>query len=63
VELFSGRVARRLNEFSLDSVRLADGTVSLDFTRQKQRVKLFVLLEVLEFVVIFSCMILMRFGL
>jgi uncharacterized membrane protein len=35
--------------------------VALDFVAQRQRVKLFVMLELVGFLVIFTCMVLMRF--
>ena len=40
-----------------------DGKVALAFAAQVQRVKLLALLELFGFFVIFTCMILMRFGL
>ena len=44
-------------------VMKSGGTVALAFAAQVQRVKLLALLELLGFFVIFTCMILMRFGL
>jgi len=40
-----------------------ESTVALAFNAQIRRVKLLILLELLGFFVIFTCMILMRFGL
>jgi hypothetical protein len=39
------------------------GTAALAFAAQVKRVKLLALLELLGFFIIFTCMILMRFGL
>lgn len=55
--------ARRLDTFPLADVMKSGGTVALAFAAQVQRVKLLALLELLGFFVIFTCMILMRFGL
>jgi uncharacterized membrane protein len=54
---------RRLEAFPLEGVRMPGSKVALDFAAQMQRVRLFVLIELLGFLVIFTCMILMRFGL
>ncbi len=61
--LVTARATRRLNQIPLDEAMLAEGKVPVAFTTQMQRVKVFVLLELLGFFVIFSCMILMGFGL
>jgi uncharacterized membrane protein len=58
-----GRAAQRLETFSLTEVMKSSGTVALTFASQVQRVKLFALLQLFGFFVIFTCMILMRFGL
>jgi uncharacterized membrane protein len=58
-----GRAAQRLEAFPLAEVMKSGGTVSVAFAAQVQRVKLLALLQLLGFFVIFSCMILMRFGL
>ena len=58
-----GRAALRLETFSLTEVMKSGGTVALAFAAQAQRVKLFALLQLFGFFVIFTCMILMRFGL
>jgi hypothetical protein len=58
-----GRAARRLKTFSLTEVMKSSGTVAVVFAAQVKRVKLLALLELLGFFVIFTCMILMRFGL
>ena len=47
----------------LAEVMKPDSAVALAFNAQTQRVKLFILIELLGFFVIFTCMILMRFGL
>ena len=62
-QLVLTRAARRLDTFPLVEVMQTDGKVALAFTAQVQRVKLLALLELLGFFVIFTCMILMRFGL
>jgi uncharacterized membrane protein len=58
-----GRAARHLEAFPLAEGMKSGGTVALAFAAQVQRVKLLALLELLGFFVIFTCMILMRFGL
>lgn len=62
-QLVLTRAAKRLDTFPLAEVMLTDGKVALAFASQVQRVKRFALLELLGFFVIFTCMILMRFGL
>ncbi len=57
------RAAWRLDAFPLTEVVKAGGPVTLAFAAQMQRVKRFALLELFGFFVIFTCMILMRFGL
>jgi uncharacterized membrane protein len=57
------RAARRLDTFPLTEVTKSGGTVALAFAAQMQRVKLLALLELLGFFILFTCMILMRFGL
>ena len=59
----SGRAAAHLNTFPLTEVIKPESAVALAFNAQVQRVKLFILIELLGFFVIFTCMILMRFGL
>ena len=58
-----GRAARHLETFALAEVMKPGGTVAAAFAAQVQRVKLLALLELLGFFFIFTCMILMRFGL
>jgi uncharacterized membrane protein len=58
-----GRAARRLEVFPLAEVMKSSGTVALAFAAQVKRVRLLVLLELFGFFVIFTRMILMRFGL
>ncbi len=58
-----GRAARRLEVFPLAEVMKSGGPVALAFAAQVKRVRLLVLLELLGFFIIFTCMILMRFGL
>jgi uncharacterized membrane protein len=58
-----GRAARHPETFPLAEVMKSGGTVAVAFAAQVQRVKLLALLELLGFSVIFTCMILMRFGL
>lgn len=50
---------RTMNSISLN----ADGTASAELKQATDRVKRVVVLELLGFLVIFTCMILMRFGL
>jgi hypothetical protein len=52
-----------LDTFPLAEVMQTDGKVALAFASHVQRVKRFALLELFGFLVIFTCMILMRFGL
>jgi uncharacterized membrane protein len=59
----TSRQALRLNEIPVDEQALAEGKLPLAFTRQIALVKRFALLELLGFVAVFTCMILMRFGL
>ncbi|HEX9131888.1 MAG TPA: hypothetical protein VF844_06325 [Ktedonobacteraceae bacterium] len=59
----AGRAAAQLNTFSLAEVMKPESAVALAFNAQVQRVKLFALIELLGFFIIFTCMILMRFGL
>jgi uncharacterized membrane protein len=56
------RAARRLDTFPLAEVMKSGGTVARAFASQVQRVKRFALLELFGFFIIFTCMILMRFG-
>ncbi len=62
-QLVLTRAARRLDTFPLAEVMKSGGTATLAFAAQMQRVKRFALLELFGFFVIFTCMILMRFGL
>jgi uncharacterized membrane protein len=62
-QLVLTRAARRLATFPLADMMKSGGTVALAFAAQVQRVKLLALLELFGFFVIFTCMILMRFGL
>ncbi len=59
----TSRAARKLDTFPLEEVKRPCGASALAFAAQVQRVKLFALLELLGFLVIFTSMILMRFGL
>lgn len=56
------RAARRLDTFPLADVLHTDEKVARAFAAQVQRVKHFALLELFGFFIIFTCMILMRFG-
>jgi uncharacterized membrane protein len=58
----TGRTAAQLNTFPLSEVMKPESAVTLAFNTQVQRVKLFALVELLGFFIIFTCMILMRFG-
>ena len=59
----AGKAAAQLNTFPLAEVMKPASAVALAFNTQVQRVKLFALVELLGFFIIFTCMILMRFGL
>jgi uncharacterized membrane protein len=59
----AGKAAAHLNTFQLAKVMKTESAVALAFNAQVQRVKLFALVELLGFFIIFTCMILMRFGL
>jgi uncharacterized membrane protein len=61
--LVLARAALRLDTFPLAEVIQTNGKVALAFAAQVQRVKRLALLELFGFFVIFTCMILMRFGL
>jgi len=50
----TGRAATRLNTFPLTEVTKPESTVALAFNAQVQRVKLFILIELLGFFVIFT---------
>jgi uncharacterized membrane protein len=60
--LVLNRAARRLDAFPLADVLQPEGKVARAFASQIQRVKRFALLELFGFFIIFTCMILMRFG-
>jgi hypothetical protein len=59
----AGRAAAQLNTFPLAEVMKPESATATAFDAQVQRVKLFALVELLGFFIIFTCMILMRFGL
>ena len=59
----AGKAAAQLNTFPLAEVMKPESAVARAFNAQVQRVKLFTLIELLGFFLIFTCMILMRFGL
>jgi branched-subunit amino acid ABC-type transport system permease component len=59
----AGKAAAQLNTFPLAEVMKPESAVALAFPAQVQRVKLFTLIELLGFFIIFTCMILMRDGL
>lgn len=58
-----GKAAARLNAFPLTEVMKPGSNTAIAFQAQVQRVKLFTFIELLGFFIIFTCMILMRFGL
>lgn len=62
-QLVLTRAAKGLDTFPLADVMQTEGKVALAFAVQVQRVKRFALLELFGFFIIFTCMILMRFGL
>lgn len=55
--------ARRLDAFPLEEVMKSGGAGAFAFAAQVKRVKVVAILQMLGFFVIFTCMILMRFGL
>jgi hypothetical protein len=55
--------ARRLDAFPLTEVAKPGGAAALAFAAQVNRLKVLSILQMLGFFVIFTCMILMRFGL
>jgi uncharacterized membrane protein len=59
----TGKAAAQLNSFPLAEIMKPESTVAPAFNAQVQRVKLFIFIELLGFFVVFTCMILMRFGL
>ncbi|HLW00915.1 MAG TPA: hypothetical protein VKT82_19805 [Ktedonobacterales bacterium] len=58
----TGRSALKLNDYPVAEVAKGEGPVAAAYTAQLQRVKLFALLELLGFLVVFSCMVLLAFG-
>jgi uncharacterized membrane protein len=58
-----GKAAERLSTFPLAEVTKPGSAVAHAFDSQVQRVKLLILTQLLGFLVVFTCMILMRFGL
>ena len=60
--LVTGRAALKLNEYPVAEVAKGTGPVFEAYKATLQRVKLFALLELLGFVVVFSCMVLLAFG-
>lgn len=61
--LVTSRQAHRLNEIPVDEQAVAEGKLPIEFTKQAALVRQVALLELLGFFAIFTCMILMRFGL
>ena len=59
----TGRAAFKLNDYPVAEIAKGEGPIFAAFSTQVQRVKLFALLELLGFVVVFSCMVLLPFGL
>jgi uncharacterized membrane protein len=59
----AGKAAAQLNTFPLAEAMKPESVTAIAFNTHVQRVKLFVLVELLGFFIIFTCMILMRFGL
>jgi uncharacterized membrane protein len=59
----TGKAAAHLNSFPLAEMMKPDSAVAIAFNAQVQRVMLFTLIELLGFFIVFTCMILMRFGL
>ena len=61
--LVTTRQGARLNEIPVDEAAVTEGKLPLEFTRQLGLVRLVAMLELLGFLVVFTCMILLRFGL
>jgi len=59
----TGKAAAHLNTFPLAEVMKPKSAGATAFNKQVQRVIFFTLIELLGFFIIFTCMILMRFGL
>src|SRR5262245_13567953 len=58
----TGRAARKLGEFPLEEVAKGTGPIAEAYTAQTQRIKTYVVLQLVGFLVIFTLMILMRIG-
>jgi len=58
----SGRAVRKLNTFPVAEVAKGEGPVAVAYAAQLQRVKVLAMLELLGFFIIFSCMVLLHFG-
>ena len=61
--LLTSRQALRLDKIPVDEQALAEGKLPVEFTKQVAFVRQLAMLELLGFFAIFTCMILMRFGL
>jgi hypothetical protein len=61
--LVTARQGERLNAIPVDEQAVAEGKLPVEFTRQLALVRQVALLELLGFLTIFTCMILLRFGL
>lgn len=61
--LVTARQGERLNEIPVDEQAVVEGKLPVEFTRQLALVRQVAMLELLGFLAIFTCMILLRFGL
>ena len=61
--LVTVRQGERLNAIPVDEEAVADGKLPVEFTKQLALVRQVAMLELLGFLVVFTCMILLRFGL
>jgi uncharacterized membrane protein len=58
-----GRTIHQANTFPIEKVKQVDGTFTPAYLALIRRAKLFALLELVGFLIVFSCMILLGFGL
>jgi uncharacterized membrane protein len=61
--LVTSRQGERLNEIPVDEQAVAEGKLPVEFTKQLALVRQVAMLELLGFLAVFTCMILLRFGL
>jgi uncharacterized membrane protein len=61
--LVTARQGLRLNQIPVDEQALAEGKLPVEFTKQLELVRRVAMLELLGFFAVFTCMVLMHFGL